>query len=31
VKSFVDFDGNVKILEKVKIYEDPEEDNLCFD
>ena len=31
VKSFVDFDGNVKIIEKVKIYENPKEDNLCID
>ena len=31
VESFVDFDGNVKELDRKKAYEDPLEDGLCVD
>lgn len=31
VESFVDFDGNVKELDRKKAYEDPFEDGLCVD
>lgn len=31
VKNFVDFEGNVMLIEEKKIYEDPSEDGLCVD
>lgn len=31
VKHFVDYDGNISLLEKQRIYEDPSEDYLCVD
>lgn len=31
VKNFVDFEGNVKLIEEKKVYENPGEDGLCVD
>ncbi|SOE22266.1 hypothetical protein SAMN06298216_2713 [Spirosomataceae bacterium TFI 002] len=31
VKNFVDYNGNIRLIEKRKIYENPEEDGLCVD
>jgi hypothetical protein len=31
VETFVDFDGNVELIKRKRVYEDPREDNLCVD